>query len=89
MSSFLIVPLPKYFKVLLSFDSLCNIQVSKFDLPLCRTSVGELLPLVGTVQIPPHPCHFCWDLKVTIFLGYNLEKEKHVNSGKNMRLRVL
>lgn len=55
------------------FDLSRHIQVGKLDLPLSRTSAGELLPLVGAVHVPPHPCHLRWDLKATIFLGYDLE----------------
>ena len=53
-------------------DPFGHIQVGKFDLPLGRTGVDKLLPLVGVVQVSPHPCHVGWDLKATVLPGNHL-----------------
>lgn len=67
------------FMVSTLFDSLRDIQVGEFDLPLGRAGVGELLPLVGTVEIPPDPRHLRRDLKAAVLLGYDLERHEFSN----------
>lgn len=62
------------------FHSFCNMQVGELNLPLSRTGAGELLSLVGTVQIPPHAGHLPRNLKATIFLCYNLRKRQKITN---------
>lgn len=54
------------------FDPFCDIQIGELDLPLGWAGFGELLPLVGAVQVPQQPSHLCRDLKSSVFLGNNL-----------------
>lgn len=56
----------------LLFDRFCHVQIGELSLALGRAGAGELLPLVGTVQVSPHSYHLYGDLKATILLGYNL-----------------
>lgn len=43
---------------------------------LIGAGFGELLPLVGAVQIAPQTSHLCRDLKSTILLCYDLKNMK-------------
>lgn len=54
------------------FNTFRNIQIGKLDLPLSRAGFGELLPLIGAVQVPQQPSHLWRNLKSSVFLGDNL-----------------
>ena len=58
------------------FDSFGHIYVGKFDFALNRTGVSKLFPLVGVVQIAPHPLHLHRDLKATVLPGHHLGQDR-------------
>lgn len=49
------------------------IGICVFNLPVGRTRVSELIPGVSVVQVPPNAGHFRRKLKISIFLGDNLQ----------------
>ncbi len=63
------------------FDKpLCYISVGNLDLLFTGTCVGELLALVGIVQVPPDAHHVFRDLKASVLLCHHLQAKKKKNN---------
>lgn len=57
-----------------------HVLIGQFNLSVCRTGVGEFIPGVGVLQVPPNSTELWWDLKVTVLL------RNHLNVERNMML---
>ncbi len=64
------------------FDKpLCYISIGDLNLIFTGTGVGELLALVGIVQVPPDGRHVFRDLKASVLLCHHLQAKKKKNIG--------
>lgn len=52
-----------------------NICVGQLDLAVSCTGVGELVPCIGILEVPPQACHLSWDVIVSVLLSHNLSKD--------------
>lgn len=52
-----------------------DICVGQLDLAVSCTGVGELVPCIGVLEIPPQACHLCWEVIVPVLLSHNLSKD--------------
>ncbi|PKU26896.1 hypothetical protein llap_22800 [Limosa lapponica baueri] len=55
-------------------EPLGHVCVGLLDFFVCRTGVGEFIPGVGVLQVPPQPRHLCRELKVAVFLCNDLNQ---------------
>lgn len=54
----------------------CYIGVGDLNLLVAGACVGELLTLVGIVQVPPDARHVFRDLKASVLLCHHLQSER-------------
>lgn len=55
-----------------------HVLIGQFNLSVCRTGVGEFIPGVGVLQVPPNSTDLWWDLKVTVLLRNHLSVERNM-----------
>lgn len=55
-------------------EALGDVCVGQLNLRVSCTRVGELIPGIGVLEVPPQACHLRWDIVVAIFLGHNLQQ---------------
>lgn len=56
----------------------CYVSVGDLDLLVAGTCVGELLTLVGIVQVSPDARHVFRDLKASVLLCHHLQTEREI-----------
>lgn len=64
-----------------SAEALGDVCVGQLDLCVRCTGVGELVPGVGILEVPPQACHLSREVIVPVFLGHNLD---HVELGQQI-----
>lgn len=55
-------------------QSLCHVFVGQLNLSVSSAGVGELVPRVGVLQVPPHARHVRGDVVVAVLLRHNLRR---------------
>lgn len=55
-------------------EPLGHICIGLLNLLVCCTGVGELIPGVGVLQVPPQPRHLRRELEVAVFLCNDLKQ---------------
>lgn len=70
-----------------------HVLIGQFNLSVCRTGVGEFIPGVGVLQVPPNSTDLWWDLKVTVLLRNHLSVERnmmlvYVQTNHTMRILI-
>jgi hypothetical protein len=58
-----------------SAKALGDICIGQLNLTVSRTGVGEFIPGVGILEVPPQACHLSWEIIVAVFLGHNLKRD--------------
>ena len=53
--------------------NVCLPSVVPNDLAVGRAGVGELVPGVGVLEVPPQTRHLSREIVVAVFLGHNLQ----------------
>lgn len=52
-----------------------NIFVGQLNLAVSCTGVGELIPCIGILEVPPQACHLSWEVIVSVLLSHNLNND--------------
>ena len=56
-----------------SAEALGHVRIGQLDLAVGRAGVGELVPGVGVLEVPPQTRHLSREIVVAVFLGHNLQ----------------
>ena len=56
-----------------SAEALGHVRIGQLDLAVGRAGVGELIPGVGVLEVPPQTRHLSREIVVAVFLGHNLQ----------------
>lgn len=69
--------------------SLCHIQISIFNLLVSRARVCEFISCICIFQVSGNPCHFRWEVKISVFFCNDLSlKEKRIKK-KNIITHII
>lgn len=52
-----------------------DVGVGQLDLAVSRAGVGELVPCIGVLEVPPQARHLGREVVVPVFLSHNLNKD--------------
>lgn len=52
-----------------------DVCVGQLDLAVGCTGVGELVPRIGVLEVPPQACHLSREVIVPVLLSHDLNKE--------------
>ena len=57
-----------------SAEALGHVRVGQLDLAVGRAGVGELIPGVSVLEVPPQTRHLSREIVVAVLLGHNLQE---------------
>lgn len=57
-----------------SAEALGHIRIGQLNLTVGRAGVGELVPGIGVLKVPPQARHLSREIVVAVFLGHSLQQ---------------
>lgn len=62
-------------------EALGDVGIGGLDLLVGGAGVGELIPRVGILQVPPQARHLSWEVIVPVLLGHDLQHRQQDRDG--------